>query len=284
METSSHESDESRNLDAKIAELEALERRTTAFHGQISRILGIVAVAGFYASLRSGLDFFGIEISTSLRSVLLPISVFSGLAAAALALHHLRLVTNLRYEADLLRARKRSYEFLEEATRPKRDSAALRADGSLDGSLTSIGPTNNYFDSLVRINIENLGRYYALVRNQADKSFLVSVCAGVLGFILIAMGSFIETPSQLTTISGLLTEFISAVFFYLYSQTVRQMKEYHDSLLTVQNVLLSFKLIDDTRDETQKGAMIRDMLKYLARSNSASLQVAPVASEPTKDS
>lgn len=278
METSS---DESQNLDARIAELDAKERRITAFYGRISPILGMLAIIGFYVSLRPGLIFLGLSLPNSLRSDLLTLSIISGIAAAALAVHQLRLVTNLRYEADLLRARKGSYEFLKKAARPETDSADL--DVVLDSSNTSLGPTNNYFDSLVRINIENLGRYYALVRNQADKSFLVSVYAGVLGFTLVAIGSFIETPSQITTVSGLLTEFISAVFFYLYSQTVRQMKGYHDSLLAVQNVLLSFKLIDDTRDEAQKTAMIRDMLKYLASNHSDSPQEAPVASSPTRD-
>lgn len=60
----------------------------------------------------------------------------------------------------------------------------------------------------------------------------------------------------------MLVEFISGIFFYLYSRTVQQLKAYHNSLLNVQNVLLSFKLIDDS-DPKMRSEMIREMLKFL---------------------
>jgi Cyanobacterial TRADD-N associated 2-Transmembrane domain len=47
--------------------------------------------------------------------------------------------------------------------------------------------------------------------------------------------------SYISTGAGVVTEFIAAVFFYLYNRTVRQMKEYHDSLLSVQNILCPSK-------------------------------------------
>jgi hypothetical protein len=48
--------------------------------------------------------------------------------------------------------------------------------------------TNSYFDSLVQINVENLASYYALVKIQTEKSFLVSIISGVIGFALITEG------------------------------------------------------------------------------------------------
>lgn len=41
------------------------------------------------------------------------------------------------------------------------------------------------------------------------------------------------------------------------------MKEYHDSLLSVQNVLLSFKLVGDMDSTQNKYKMISQMLTYL---------------------
>jgi hypothetical protein len=41
------------------------------------------------------------------------------------------------------------------------------------------------------------------------------------------------------------------------------MKEYHDSLLTVQNVLLAFKIVGDTKDENEKTKMVGQLLAYL---------------------
>jgi len=85
------------------------------------------------------------------------------------------------------------------------------------------------------------------------------------------------TVAELSGLSGIATEFISAVFFYLYNKTVIQMKEYHDSLLAVQNVLLSFKLVGDTTDPAQKAKMIEEMLRYLVRptANNVSPRLIP---------
>jgi hypothetical protein len=98
--------------------------------------------------------------------------------------------------------------------------------------------------------------------------------AGIVGFALISIGIYYTVNGRtnatpvaiLSGLSGIVTEFISAVFFYLYSQTVRQMKAYHDSLLAVQNVLLSFKLVGDTKDPKDKADMVRAMLDFLVGS------------------
>jgi hypothetical protein len=129
--------------------------------------------------------------------------------------------------------------------------------------------SGSYFDSLVQINVENLASYYALVKTHTDKSFLVSIIAGIIGFTLIAAGLVVGFTAStniiayITSASGILTEFIAAVFFYLHNRNVAQMKGYHDSLLAVQNILLAFKLVEDTRDETEKAKMVSQMLAYL---------------------
>ena len=53
------------------------------------------------------------------------------------------------------------------------------------------------------------------------------------------------------------------------------MKEYHDSLLTVQNILLSFKLAEDTHDEGEKTKIVSQMLAYLINKQSS----PPLASD-----
>lgn len=136
---------------------------------------------------------------------------------------------------------------------------------------TTGAPSEQYFDSLVRINVENLAAYYALVKVHTDKSFLVSIAVGIVGFVFIIAGLLVgftdkqnaKALSYIATGSGVVTEFIAGVFFYLYNRTVRQMKEYHDSLLSVQNILLSFKIVGDTRDDSEKVKMISSMLTYL---------------------
>jgi protein-S-isoprenylcysteine O-methyltransferase Ste14 len=130
----------------------------------------------------------------------------------------------------------------------------------------------SYFDSLVKINVDNLTLYYALVKTQTERSFWVAVWVGVVGYGFLLLSFIVGLtrvppsdfqPSWIAAGAGILTEFISATFFYLYNKTVRQMRGYHDSLLAVQNVLLSFKLIGETRDETERTRMVGHLVSSL---------------------
>lgn len=132
------------------------------------------------------------------------------------------------------------------------------------------GPEHNYFESLVSINVENLREYYLLVKKHTSYSYRVSLAAGALGFLLICgalMASYVR--GQLTSITyigtgaGLVVEFISGIFFYLYNKTVRQLKGYHDSLLDVQNILLALKLIESVSKEDARSPMLQHMISFL---------------------
>ncbi|WP_299126048.1 hypothetical protein [uncultured Tenacibaculum sp.] len=134
----------------------------------------------------------------------------------------------------------------------------------------STDSTTQYFESLVKINVENLSAYYTLVKTHTQQSFKVSLMTGVLGFVLISIGLVLgfqfkefEKIGYIASGSGIFVEFISGVLFYLYNKTVRQLKEYHDSLINVQNILLSFKLIESIQDEKSKSEMIGKMITRL---------------------
>jgi phosphate/sulfate permease len=95
--------------------------------------------------------------------------------------------------------------------------------------------------------------------------------AGIVGFSFIIFGLSIGLTNSengqlvaiMSTAAGIITNFIAGVFFYLYNRTVQQLKNYHDSLLDVQNVLLSFKIIGDLKDDVQKANMTIQMLSFL---------------------
>lgn len=132
--------------------------------------------------------------------------------------------------------------------------------------------TDTYFDRLVSINLENLSAYYVLVKQNARQSFNLSAFIGIVGFAVLIAGivlGYIDPKykdiSYLATAAGVITEMISGVFFYLYNRTVRQLKEYHDSLIDVQNILLSFKLIEDTKDAAKRPLLIEKMIEFLIR-------------------
>jgi hypothetical protein len=133
------------------------------------------------------------------------------------------------------------------------------------------GEKTTYFDRLVELNITNLDTYYALAKDQAEKSFLASLGVGFVGFFLISFGLVIGvtkisstlTITYISTGSGVITEFIAGVFFYLYNKTVIQMKGYHDKLVELQDTLLSLKIVEEIKQEDDRNEKIGQILPYL---------------------
>lgn len=134
----------------------------------------------------------------------------------------------------------------------------------------------SYLDSLVRINVENLAAFYTLVKGHNDKSYKVTIRICAFGFFLMLVGlavgfTNISSPpigSYIAIASGVITEIIAGVFFSAYNRNSRQIKGYYDSLLTVQNILLSFKFIENTQDENEKAKIVGQMLAYLINKQS----------------
>jgi hypothetical protein len=95
--------------------------------------------------------------------------------------------------------------------------------------------------------------------------------SGVVGFILICSGlifGYFNSNTSIvyvSTAAGILIEFISSIFFYLYNKTIRELKDYHERLLQVQNILLAFKIVDDTTDQQKKASMLEQMLATLIK-------------------
>lgn len=55
-------------------------------------------------------------------------------------------------------------------------------------------------------------------------------------------------PAYLTTAAGVLSEFIAAVFFYLYNKTILSMSQYHQKLVITQNIALALKITGELPD------------------------------------
>lgn len=137
---------------------------------------------------------------------------------------------------------------------------------------------DNFFTKLVQINFKYLDQYYLQTQEQADKSFRLSTFASLSGFLLIVTGILIlyfqqtdKVAGYVTTTSGILSEFIAAVFFYLYNQTVLKMSQYHQKLVLTQNISLALKITDEMDSDTKNKALetlidrlTTDVNKYLS--------------------
>lgn len=126
----------------------------------------------------------------------------------------------------------------------------------------------DFFNKLIKINFKYLDAYYSQTHSQANKSFSLSLLAAVIGFIVIISGVVLmyfdkTSPGYVTAGAGVLSEFIAAVFFYLYNKTILKMGEYHHKLVITQNVSLALKISDDLPD-AEKVEIKKELINQLS--------------------
>lgn len=128
----------------------------------------------------------------------------------------------------------------------------------------------DFFTNLVKINFKYIDQYYLQTQIQASRSFTLSATVSVAAFLVIIAGIFVllrggaVTASTIATISGILAEFVAAVFFYLYNRTVIKMAEYHQKLVLTQNVSLALKIAEDL-PEKDKVLAKKELIQELSQ-------------------
>lgn len=128
---------------------------------------------------------------------------------------------------------------------------------------------DDVFENSLKLSYKYLDQYYYQTREQAQKGFVVTVCVAVFGALLIfsgiiAMFTGKVEPSYITCASGIITEFIAAIFFYLYNKTISSMSKYHNKLVFSQNISIALKVADSLPKEEQsktKNIIVSELLK-----------------------
>jgi hypothetical protein len=133
---------------------------------------------------------------------------------------------------------------------------------------------DDIFKYLLLINVSALEGYVAQTRMQAQQSFNLSGVIAIVGFLIVAAGILSNVlgyaefkAAYLASIAGILTEFISGIFFYLYSRTLQQLNIFSDKLATTQQISMSF-LANSLMDDKTKKDESRSELAKLLMSNS----------------
>jgi len=128
---------------------------------------------------------------------------------------------------------------------------------------------DDVFENSIKMSYKYLDQYYLQTREQAQRGFFVTVCVATLGAILIFIGVVAmffgkAEPSYVTCASGVITEFIAAIFFYLYNRTVSSMSRYHNKLVLSQNISIALKVSDSLPPEDSaktKNLIVTELLK-----------------------
>jgi hypothetical protein len=145
----------------------------------------------------------------------------------------------------------------------------------------------DFFTKLVEINFKYIDQYYSQTQAQADKSFSMSAKVAIAGFAVVVAGILLMfvnqgTPGYVTAASGVLGEFIAAVFFYLYNRTILKMSEYHQKLVFTQNVSIALKIAEGLpqveRVKAQRELILRlteNINRYLTQGATSDMQSKP---------
>lgn len=127
---------------------------------------------------------------------------------------------------------------------------------------------DDIFKYLLLINTSALEGYIAQTRIQAEQSFRISKIVAGVGFVLIIVGIIMGffsniSAAYIAAISGILTEFISGVFFYLYNKTLQQLNLFHNKMLSSQHASMSFMANRLISDVAMRDQCIADLSKVL---------------------
>lgn len=120
----------------------------------------------------------------------------------------------------------------------------------IDEEKIKINKKDEFFNRLVEINFKYLDQYYFQTKEQADKSFFLVITSGIIGLGIIIVGIVLvykgeQKPGNIAATSGILIEFITAIFFYIYNKTILKTGEYHKKLVLSQNISLALKTTED---------------------------------------
>lgn len=133
---------------------------------------------------------------------------------------------------------------------------------------------DDIFKYMLLLNTSALEEYIAQTRLQAEQSFQLSKIVAIMGFGLLVVGIFLGiyfsisdksnlNAAYLASIAGIIIEFISGVFFYLYNRTIQQLNLFHNKMISSQHVAMSFIANSLIADEIKRDESKIDLSKKL---------------------
>ena len=134
-------------------------------------------------------------------------------------------------------------------------------------------PQDDIFKYFLLVNLSAIETYVSEARLQAQSSFKLCKKVAYLSFLLIASGVLLGlwawtngkdlTLAQLTGLAGILTQFISGVFFYLYNKTLEQVNRFSDKLSNTQELALCFVANSNIDDKAKRDDSTAALAKQL---------------------
>ena len=121
-------------------------------------------------------------------------------------------------------------------------------------------------------NQSYIDAYYKTNQVHVKWSFLASLIALIIGLAVLIVGITFALAGSSTAVSitttsaGVLTQFISAGFFYLYSKNLKQLNVFYDKLIRNQDTLFAYSLVGLIPESERPGVVLGLIGALLSRS------------------
>jgi hypothetical protein len=128
--------------------------------------------------------------------------------------------------------------------------------------------------------IQKLQRYYEINLSHARWSFWASLGSVIVGLLTLLGGVFMLyskssiEPGVVSTIAGVLSEFIAASFFYLYNKNLQQLNYFYEKLIKFQDTYWAMGLVGHL-PENQRADMYKTIISNLIMRNEPRSEMSP---------
>jgi ABC-type multidrug transport system fused ATPase/permease subunit len=122
--------------------------------------------------------------------------------------------------------------------------------------------------------------YYKTNQAHVKWSFWASLIALAIGLVVLVIGIGLALAgsstavSTTTTAAGVLTQFISAGFFFIYSKNLKQLNVFYDKLIRNQDTLFAFGLVGHI-PEAERPGVIQAIIGALLSRSGPSTELTP---------
>jgi hypothetical protein len=129
----------------------------------------------------------------------------------------------------------------------------------------------------LELNLNQLTEYYTINKAQAKNSFRFGVFTIVLGLGIIAAGIVLFYTGQvtsvtipaLTSIAGLMAQFIGASSLYLHRMSLHHLTRFYSELVRLQKTMIAIRLCELLPDGSSQTEARKGIIAHLASSDVA---------------
>ena len=111
-------------------------------------------------------------------------------------------------------------------------------------------PTPAQLEQYYKLNVQHLRWSFG----SSLMALFAGLCALLAGVGMVFVGDH-SLAGQLAVIGGVLTQFIGAGFFFLYSRNLRQLNVFYDKLIKHQDTLYAISLANSIQEPNKSSAI-----------------------------